>query len=275
MALAEDVRASYTQKRQEYIKLPLNQQHPEKFARMMRYYDYFHRARAERITGFKTTLQKLDDLAAEMEAEALRLEHLGTALIDQQMQLADSLKNRKNALTKVNATLKSKNAKLSQLKGNRTQLEDLLKKMQKALDDLPTRTDRGSFYSQKGKLHWPAKGRLSHRFGSRRAQGKLKWQGIVIRSRAGDPVIAVHRGRVLFSDWLIGFGLLTILDHGDGYMSLYGHNRSLLKEPGEWVETGDTVATVGNSGGRDEYGLYFEIRRKGKPTNPARWLTKK
>ena len=275
VALAEDLRVSYTQRRQEHIKLLLNLQQPEKFSRMMRYFDYFHQARAQRIAGFKATLQKIDDIATNMEAEALKLERLGAALNKQQMQLKDTRKERKKALTTVNSTLKTKDAKLNQLKTNQLQLEDLLTRVQKALDDLPAYVGKTTFYSRKGKLKWPTKGRLSHRFGSRRAWGKLKWQGIVIRARAGNPVKAVHHGRVVFSDWLIGFGLLTIIDHGGGYMSLYGHNESLLKESGEWVEAGDILATVGNSGGRDEYGLYFEIRRKGKPTNPTRWMAKK
>ncbi|MBV1884424.1 MAG: peptidoglycan DD-metalloendopeptidase family protein [Pseudomonadales bacterium] len=273
--LAKDIKASFTQKRQEYIKLLLNQQNPEKFARMLRYYDYFHNARADRIIGYKNTLKEIEDIAVKMEAESLELERLNASLKKQKLQLAGKLKKRKKALKAVKLSLKSKDAKLKQLKGNQSQVEDLLIKIQKALDDIPTQLNKSAFHTRKGKLNWPTKGRLTHRFGSRRAQGKLKWQGVIIRAAAGNSVQAVHGGRVVFSDWLIGFGLLIIVDHGGGYLSLYGHNASLLKEPGEWVEGGETLATVGNSGGREEYGLYFEIRRKGKPTNPIRWMSKK
>jgi len=274
-ALANDIRTSYMHGRQEYVKLLLNQEHPEKLARVIRYYDYFHRSRAQRIAGFKTTLQQIDDIAAKMELEAQQLERLNAVLTKQQSTLNQTQLSRKKVLKKVNANLKSKDAQLNQLKGNQSQLQELLAKVQRALDDLPSNIDQGAFSSRKGKLTWPTKGRISNRFGRSRAQGKLKWQGIVIRARAGNTVKAVHHGRVVFSDWLRGFGLITILDHGDGYMSIYGHNESLLKEPGQWVEAGEAIATVGNSGGRDEYGLYFEIRRNGKPTNPSRWMARK
>jgi septal ring factor EnvC (AmiA/AmiB activator) len=133
--------------------------------------------------------------------------------------------------------------------------------------------DIQSFAALKGKLPWPLAGRTVVRFGSRRRPSGLRWDGLVIAAPLGTEVRAVHRGRVAFSDWLRGFGLLLILDHGDGYMTLYGYNQSLFKEVGEWVETGEPVALAGRSGGRLSPGVYFGIRVHGKPVNPIKWCS--
>ncbi|MDC3332982.1 peptidoglycan DD-metalloendopeptidase family protein, partial [bacterium] len=120
-------------------------------------------------------------------------------------------------------------------------------------------------------MPWPTAGKLANSFGSKRNGTTLRWQGVNINARQGSDVKAIHYGRVVFADWFRGSGLLVIIDHGDGYMSLYGHNQSLLKSPGEWVIPGESIATVGNSGGQKSAGLYFEIRKNGKPTDPKRW----
>jgi septal ring factor EnvC (AmiA/AmiB activator) len=121
-------------------------------------------------------------------------------------------------------------------------------------------------------LSWPTDGQVVKRFGDPRADGRLKWQGIILSAPAGSDVRAVYNGRVIFSDWLDGMGLLLIIEHGDGYMSLYAHNQDLLKEVGEWVEPGEMIAHVGDSGGRAAAGLYFEIRKNGEPVNPGQWF---
>ncbi|HKJ75982.1 MAG TPA: peptidoglycan DD-metalloendopeptidase family protein, partial [Gammaproteobacteria bacterium] len=120
-------------------------------------------------------------------------------------------------------------------------------------------------------LRWPVKGPLIARYGGSRGVGGLRWQGVVIRAEAGKEVAAVSHGRVAFAEWMRGYGMLLIVDHGDGFMSLYGHNQSLLKEAGDWVQAGEPVAIVGSSGGRSRDGLYFEIRKGGRPVNPVRW----
>jgi septal ring factor EnvC (AmiA/AmiB activator) len=122
-----------------------------------------------------------------------------------------------------------------------------------------------------GKLLIPTKGKLRRLFGDRR-QGQVRWKGVKIDGRAGSPVMAIHYAKVLYADWLRGFGLVTVLDHGDGYMSLYGHNQALLHQAGDYVEAGETIALVGQSGGQSKPNLYFEIRHKGKPINPTKWL---
>ncbi len=129
----------------------------------------------------------------------------------------------------------------------------------------------GSFASVRGKLPWPVNGRLVARFGSARGDTRSKWDGVLISSQPGTQVRAIHSGRVVFADWLRGAGLLVIVDHGDGYLSLYGHNQSLLSRPGDIVKTGQALSTVGNSGGQDQAALYFAIRQKGQPTDPTQW----
>lgn len=136
-------------------------------------------------------------------------------------------------------------------------------------------TEHTPFLTLRGRLQWPSRGKLTTRYGSARKVGKLKWQGVNIKAPEGTEVHAISHGRVAFSDWLRGFGLLTIIDHGDGYMSLYGGNQSLFKEVGDWVEAGEVIAGVGNSGGRKNSALYFEIRHNGKPTNPLKWCRNK
>ena len=130
------------------------------------------------------------------------------------------------------------------------------------------------FGKLKGKLVWPALGKVKRLFGKKRQSGRLRWKGVLIEARQGNNVRAVAAGRVAYADWLRGYGLLLIIDHGDGYMSLYGHNESLFKETGDWVSAGDVIASVGKSGGRKLSSLYFEIRHKGKPVNPTRWCKK-
>ena len=136
---------------------------------------------------------------------------------------------------------------------------------------MPIPEDAEPFGAMQGKLYLPVTGRISHRFGNRRNQGKLRWDGVFIDADEGVPVHAVHYGRVVFSDWLRGFGLLVIINHGEGYMSLYGHNQALYRQTGEWVHAGEVIATVGDTGGQSRTGLYFEIRIAGEPSDPQKW----
>jgi len=130
----------------------------------------------------------------------------------------------------------------------------------------------GPFASARGKLPWPVNGRLLARFGETRGDdARTKWDGVMISASSGSQVHAVHGGRVVFADWLRGAGLLVILDHGNGYLSLYGHNQSLLKKPGDVVKAGEAISTVGTSGGQDTPALYFAIRQQGRPTDPSQW----
>ena len=167
--------------------------------------------------------------------------------------------------------LRSTGTEITKLEKDREHLEKLLIHLEQSLANLPTPADSEPFVGMQGKLLMPVDGKISTRFGKRRNAGKLKWDGVFINADEGDPVYAIHYGRVVFSDWLRGFGLLMIISHGEGYMSLYGHNQVLYRETGDWVTAGDMIATVGDSGGQKETGLYFEIRISGEPTDPQSW----
>ena len=160
------------------------------------------------------------------------------------------------------------------MKANQARLEALLLEVERAISELELPDESSPFKAQKAKLPWPARGKVVESYGSRLAQGKLRSNGIRISANLNAEVKAVHYGRVVFSDWLRGFGLIIIIDHGEGYLSLYGNNNSLLLDVGDWASPGETIAYAGNSGGRNQSSLYFEIRRNGKPLNPKKWLRK-
>ncbi|MES9856936.1 MAG: peptidoglycan DD-metalloendopeptidase family protein [Sedimenticola sp.] len=269
--LAGQVRAAYAMGRQERLKILLNQQDPAVVSRMLVYYDYFNRNRTERMKQIDRVLETLGETELALTLEEQRLVELQSSELDtkQQMELAQG--ERHQVVAALNQDLRSKGQRLKGLQQDETQLQKLLSKLEEELIAQPLeRLDRKLFKSRKGKLSWPSKGRLTARFGTSRA-GNLKWDGVLIAAPEGRAVRSIHHGRVAFADWLRGFGLLLIIDHGDGYMSLYGHNQSLFKETGEWVDAGEQVALVGSSGGQNNPGVYFGIRYKGRAVNPKIW----
>jgi len=270
-ALKQDINAAYRSGRQEYVKLLLNQEQPDKMARLMKYYDYFHQARMERITAFNQTLNDIKSNEVSINEEVTQLVTLKADLNQEQQRLQDAKEQRKLALAKLDSSLQSDASKVTSLKTSQNELEEILHQVQTTLSDLPSNIGKQPFSKLKGKLSWPSQGRVVKRFGNRRESGSLRWNGVVISTQEGSQVKAVHYGRVVFSDWMRGFGMLTIVDHGDGYLSLYGHNETLLKSPGDWVDSGEAIAYSGRSGGQDQASLYFEIRKNGKPVNPSHW----
>ena len=269
--IAQQVLAAYQIGQQKKLKVLLNQQEPEKLSRSLTYYDYFNRARSEQIEAYISTINELDAIEPKITRKAASLKAAKATLDQEYKSLQASQKDRKNHLAKINSEIKTKDQNLKKINSERDELERLLEAVEQTIANISIPNDYRPFAQLKGKLDWPIKGRPSNRFGSSRDNSKLKWQGLAIPARAGTTINAIHHGRVVFADWLRGSGLLVIIDHGDGYMSLYAHNQSLLKETGDWVTAGDDIATVGNSGGQLSSGLYFEIRHNGKPTNPARW----
>jgi septal ring factor EnvC (AmiA/AmiB activator) len=171
----------------------------------------------------------------------------------------------------LNTRIKDKDANLRRLEKDRQELEALLDAVEETIADLKIPNDYRPFAARKGDMSWPTNGPVRYRFGSRQKPSMIRRQGVTIAGKSGNNVNAIHHGRVVFADWFRGKGLLIIVDHGDGFMSLYAHNQSLLSEIGDWIKAGEPIATVGNSGGQRESGLYFEIRQNGEPTNPARW----
>ncbi|MEN8177177.1 MAG: peptidoglycan DD-metalloendopeptidase family protein [Pseudomonadota bacterium] len=270
--LERQVRAAYAMGRQEKVKILLNQQDPAIVSRLMVYYDYLNTARLEQMELIRQNLRKLVRIEQEITEEEQRLQQLFAREQQEKQEMETAQGDRKQIIAGLSSKLKSKGHELDGLKADEKELESLLVRLQEALADIPLDpTTFKPFKTRKGKLPWPTKGRLAASFGASREVGKLRWDGVLIAAPEGREVRAVHHGRVAFADWLRGFGLLLIIDHGEGFMSLYGHNQSLFKETGEWVEPGEVVAQVGSSGGRSSPGVYFGIRHNGKAKDPKKW----
>lgn len=274
--LAREARAAYAMGRQQQVKLLLNQEEPAAVGRMLVYFSYFSRARQDRIAAMHKTLQALEALEADIEQKNRALLDLQEQQQAQAAQLRDRQRQREEVVSRLQQRLSHQGDELKQLQQNEKQLQALVQSLQELLSDVPSdASQQQPFKALKGRLSWPAQGLLASRFGSLRGNSGLKWQGVLIEAPEGGQVHAVSQGRVAFSDWMRGFGLLLIIDHGDGYMTLYGHNQALYKEVGEWVDSGEVVATLGASGGQTQAGLYFEIRHNGQPVNPLGWCAGK
>jgi septal ring factor EnvC (AmiA/AmiB activator) len=272
--LVRTVRASYMSGRQETVKLLLNQEQPDRIARLLRYQEYFREARTERVHILNKDLDQLREVSIKVNRTRDELAQRRRNLEQRSRELEQAKRNRESALAKMDRELGRDRQTLAELREDEKRLEKLLQDMARSLSDIPARPGGKPFADLTGKLPWPVSGTMQVGFGQRR-EGALRWNGVVLNAPSGDPVRAIHGGRVVYADWLRGYGLLTILDHGDGYLSLYGYNQSLLRDVGEWVSTGEVLALAGNSGGRSETGVYFEIRRQGKPVDPDRWCSRR
>jgi septal ring factor EnvC (AmiA/AmiB activator) len=269
-ALGGQLRAAYLIGREEPLKLLLNQEDPERAGRMFVYYSYFGHARAEQIHLIESDVQAIASLDEQLEAEDARLAELEQ---QQRASLADmeqARSKRSSVLASLTAESNSHAQSLEKLKNQQSGLEKLLKELRRAIERFPI-DNNDAFARLRGKLAWPVSGRLIARYGEPRAGG-VKWDGVLVATERGAPVRAVYGGRVIYADWLPGLGLLTIVDHGEGYMSLYGHNERLYKAVGERVNAGDTVGVAGDSGGSNRPELYFEIRKAGKAVDPRPWF---
>ncbi len=270
-ALAEQVRMSYMTGREELFKLLMSQENPAELGRMMVYYDYLNRARSSRIDVVGRELASLERLSEESELVAARLERLRAEAAAERERLEQQRGERTALLERLEDSIASAGEELEQLEREEQRLEELLEQLDEATAAFPVNVDE-PFGELRGRLVWPVPGRLAADFGEPRNGGPMRWNGVVLDSPAGTPVRAVYNGRVAFADWLTGLGLLVIIDHGDGYMTLYGHNQALYTEAGDWVAPGEAIAVVGDSGGRARPSLYFEIRRGGDPVNPHEWV---
>lgn len=298
-------RAAYQSGRQEYVKLLLNQQNPEKFSRTLTYYDYLSEARMEQLATFNETLRQLANVEMDIANQQNQLLEQKSALDGRREQLASVRKERQLALAKLNKEFSARDQKLKAREQEQANLARVLKTIEETLARQARKAEAarqqallaereqprsgtkannsgplvsagasfgGPFAKARGQLPWPVNGRLVARYGTPRGgDARTKWDGVLIGAAAGSQVHAVHGGRVVFADWLRGAGLLVILDHGNGYLSLYGHNQSLLKDAGDVVKAGEAIATVGTSGGQDIPALYFAIRQQGRPIDPAQW----
>jgi septal ring factor EnvC (AmiA/AmiB activator) len=258
----------YLEGRHEYLELLLDDRDPNQAVRDLEYYEYIARSRAAWLNTLRSNLAQMDGLsrqAQQKSAEVAALEREGAS---QRRDLEQDRRARQQMLVKISARLKLQNREIGRLQRNEARLSQLVEKLAQLFD----RSNSSPFESLRGKLAPPVEGRISNKFGARRPDSTVPWKGWFLRASRGQEVHAIASGRVVFADWLRGFGNLLIIDHGKGYMSLYGNNETLYKEVGDTLRGGDVVATVGNSGGNEDYGLYFELRHEGNPLDPARWV---
>ena len=270
-ALAGQLRVAYMIGREEPLKLLLNQQDPLHSGRLFAYYAYFGRARADQIAQIQAQVQRLDELDVQLQQQQSELATLKAAQQQQLQQLERARNDRQLVLATLTAAARTREQSLARLKSQQADLEGLLTALNRSLKSVAPPDNATAFGRSRGLLPWPVAGQLTARFGDTRASG-VKWEGVVIATERDAPVKAVSAGRVVYADWLPGLGLLVIVDHGEGYMSLYGHNDRLLKAVGESVGAGEAIAAAGDTGGRAAPELYFEIRRGGKPVDPAPWF---
>jgi septal ring factor EnvC (AmiA/AmiB activator) len=271
--LAGQVRAAHRIGREEYLRLLLNQEDPDRIDRVLVYYRYLAEARAERLRQSMAALDRLQRLRQRLDGELARLRGLEEERAARLGGLRADRAERAEVLATLQQRMASRDAELAQLRADEERLQALVAELRERLADIPELGGAQAFGASRGSLPWPLAGPLVARFGETRS-GSLRWSGLLIGAEAGDPVRAVSHGRVVFSDWLRGLGLLLIIDHGDGYLTLYGHNQALYKEAGDWVDAGEIIATVGTSGGRSRGrdALYFEVRADGDPVDPLGWL---
>ncbi len=272
--LIKQLRTAYLQGNQPALKMLLDADAPQDIARYMHYFSYIKDARNEKITNFQSSLAQLKITETEILKQQTKLSQNRRSLETHRQTLRHNRNQRKKVLSKLSANIKNNSQRLKKMKADQSRLEKLLSELELAIANIPTPDDATPFKQQKSKLPWPSRGKVLARFGSRIAQGKLKLNGIRIATKEDNQISAIHHGRIIFSNWIRGFGLLIIIDHGDNYMSLYGNNKSLVKETGDWVSAGETIAYSNESSTKNESGLYFEIRKNGKPLNPSRWLRK-
>lgn len=273
--LAKQITGAQKLGNQGSIKVLLNQDDPQQISRMLKYYEYFNQARMESIQTLIENLKRLNNIESEILVQQNQLIKTEKSLLDKNKQLNSEKQQHKKLLTSLELQRKQKSNDLSQKQKDRKRLQQLITEVATLLDNSARKEDARPIRSLKGKLPRPSKGKIIKAFGNQNSQARNRWQGWLMKGYEGSAITAVHHGRVVFSDWLRGFGLLLIVDHGNGYLTLYARNQSLLKSVGDWVYQGENIATLGASGGFKEPRLYFEIRHNGIPQDPAVWLGRK
>jgi len=284
--LARQLYQQYVGNQPDALRLLLNRQDPNQIARDLHYLTYLSRMRADLIRGLRTNIRQLDRLTQETKQQNDELAAVFSEQQTQREKLERDKRARRDVLLKVSRQIESQRHEMSTLQRDEQRLARLVEQIGQVIarsradnlrnDRVPdSSTDGSAFADLKGKLSLPVRGELKGRFGSPRADGGLSWKGVFITTQPRQEVRAVAAGRVVFADWLRGFGNLLIIDHGGGYMSLYGNNESLFKQVGQPAKGGETVAAAGNSGGNTDNGLYFELRHQGKAFDPLSWVNLK
>jgi septal ring factor EnvC (AmiA/AmiB activator) len=269
-SLARALRIAYLIGRDEPLKLLLNQEDPARAGRIFVYYSYFGRARAAQVDRIQADVARLDQIDKDLAAEEQRLADLEGGRRTDLARLEAAREQRATALAALKEQSRTRTETLQRLQREQAGLATLLRELRRAIEKYPLEGN-DAFSHLRGKLAWPVGGQIAARFGQTRAGG-VKWDGVLIDTERGAQVRAVYQGRIIFADWLPGLGLLAIVDHGDGYLSLYGHNDRLYKAVGERVNAGEAIAAAGDSGGSARPALYFEIRKAGHPVDPLPWF---
>jgi septal ring factor EnvC (AmiA/AmiB activator) len=302
--LAGQIKAAYALGQKEKLKLLLNQQDPALSSRMLVYYNYLNKARLTKLANISLSMERLDRLGKLQQQESELLEKNIEQKKLERVTADDVRKRRNELLAQLKNDFSSSEQQITHLKESENKLKNLVSSLQRSNDDpaveteqtkkLPTATEissepvkeppdshvdfsnlKGDFPSLKGHLPWPVRGQLSNKFGSARTEGAESiWDGVLIDASEGTEIHAISSGKVVYADWLRGYGLLIIIDHGKGYMTLYAFNQSLYPQVGDRVDVGEVIAAAGQSGGRSKSGLYFGIRNKGRPVDPQEWCRK-
>ncbi len=277
-ALESQLKSAYMAGDYDFAKMIFNQDEAAKFERILTYYQYLNNARQTQIQDFRSLISELETVQVKLDQEQAELSNLLVKQSSQSSQLRNQQQERFETLRALERQIKNDQTKVSQLQQQENDLVSAIEQAELAAKRARERANKADIElrgltNQERKLLVPVSGTIQHLFGKRR-QGQVRWKGIIINANAGSPVGAVADGVVLYADWLKGFGLVTIVDHGKGYMSVYGRNQALLKNVGDLVNAGENISLVGNSGGQANAGLYFEIRHKGKALNPSNWLVR-
>jgi septal ring factor EnvC (AmiA/AmiB activator) len=292
--LARQLYQRYLAGQPEPLQLMLDRRDPADLARQMHYLGYVYRARARAIDDLRQDVARLQGLAQQTLERSRELSGLQAEQVQQRRQLETQKRDRAQVLAKVSDEVQQQRRQIDRLKADEQRLTRLVDQLAKALaakraaraakksgrktpavrnEAVPQAGEVGTFRQLKGRMRLPVAGELANRFGSPRADGGVSWRGLFIRAKPGEEVRAVAPGRVVFADWLRGFGNLVIVDHDAGYMSLYANNEAVYRQVGDSVQTGDPIASVGSTGGSPETGLYFELRHLGKPFDPLGWVS--
>ncbi len=266
------LRAAYVAGNRSPLQILLNQEDLSDSARLLHYARLFSEAQLDRIADYEQTLEALNRSSEELDEVLAELRERQAELDQEQMALAEAQRERASVLESLNAEIASRQDELGRLARSQAELQSLIEEITRAMAGIDSFADVPPFAEQRGQLPLPVTGSLRADFGSAYGGGNLRRQGVTIDAPPGSEVRAIHAGRVVFADWLRGAGLLVIVDHGDGYMSLYGGNQALATEAGQWVDVGDGLANSGTPTSGDRPGLYFEIRHQGEPQNPSNWL---
>jgi len=271
--LESQIKAAHAMGSKERLKVIFNQQDAALSSRILVYFEYLNESRLQKLRAVEESFHLLTQLENDQRQRTEVLSVLLGKRQHEQTELQEVRRARQKLLVEIEKQFSSKKSQLQRLKLSEKKLQQLIFSLQRPSDDFPFQESPGKPFAQlKGRLPWPVKGKLIKKFASPRSE--TRWDGVLIKAKEGLDIHAVTRGRVVYADWLRGYGLLTIIDHGKGYMTLYAFNQSLYKAEGDWVEAGDVIASVGKSGGRSQSALYFGIRKKGKPVNPVFWCRK-